>query len=419
MKILIVGGGGREHALALKISQSKNVDKIYCAPSNGGISQVAQCIDIKATDIEAMVDFAKKEKIDLTVVAPDDPLVLGMTDAFEDNGLRAFGPSKAAAILEGSKVFSKNLMKKYNIPTAEYEVFESADSAVEYLKGNKFPIVIKAEGLALGKGVIIAQNFEEAAAAVNSIMEDKIFGSAGSRVVIEEFLTGQEVSVLAFTDGKTLVPMVSAQDHKKVYNDDKGPNTGGMGAFSPSKIYSDEIAGYCMDKIFIPTMNAMNSENRKFKGVLYFGLIVTDDGVKVIEYNCRFGDPEAQAVLPRLKSDIVEIFEAVIDERLSEIEIEWDNGAAACVVMASGGYPGKYETNLKISGIDIAQKADNVTVFHAGTKMSDGEIFTSGGRVIGVTATGINLDEAIKSAYIAVEKISFENAHYRTDIGIK
>ncbi len=419
MKVLIVGGGGREHALAVKIAQSQHVDKIYCAPGNGGIAQIAECVDIKATDIDGMVAFAKAKGIGLTVVAPDDPLVLGMVDAFRQNGLRVFGPDKNAAIIEGSKAFSKDLMKKYGIPTAEYEVFGNAESAIAYLDGKTCPIVIKADGLALGKGVIIAQSYDEAVAAINSIMEDKVFGSAGSRVVIEQFLTGQEVSVLAFTDGKTLVPMVSAQDHKKVYNGDQGPNTGGMGAFSPSRIYDEKMEKYCMEKIFLPTMHAMNSEGRSFKGILYFGLIVTEDGIYVIEYNCRFGDPEAQAVLPRLKSDIIEIFEAVIDERLGGLDIVWDDGAAACVVMASGGYPGKYDTGFAISGINDAEQDDKVTVFHAGTAAKDGNIFTSGGRVLGVTATGTSLDEALKTAYNAVQKIKFEKAHYRTDIGVK
>ena len=418
MKILIIGGGGREHTLAYKISQSDKASKIYCAPGNGGIAEIAECVDIKATDIDAAVKFAKDNAIDLTVVAPDDPLVAGMVDAFEAEGLRAFGPNKAAAIIEGSKVFSKELMKKYDIPTAEYEVFDSPNEAVEYLKGKSFPIVIKAEGLALGKGVIIAQSFDEAEQAVRSIMEDKVFGGAGGRIVIEQFLTGQEVSVLVFTDGKTLRPMVSAQDHKKVFNGDKGLNTGGMGAFSPSRIYDEKTADYCMKNIYLPTMNAMNSEGRKFKGVLYFGLIITADGVYVIEYNCRFGDPETQAVLPRLKSDIVEIFDAVIDERLDEVDITWDGCASACVVMASGGYPEKYGTGFEITGIQVAE-AEGAIVFHAGTKLDCGKLVTSGGRVLGVTVVGGTLEEAIVAAYRGVEKISFENAHYRTDIGIK
>lgn len=418
MKVLVVGGGGREHAIVWKLSQNKDIDTIYCAPGNGGIAGLAQCVDIKATDIDGVVEFAKTNKIDLTVVAPDDPLVLGMVDELEKNGLRAFGPRKAAAIIEGSKVFSKQLMKKYGIPTAEYEVFDNSAAAVEYVKTKAVPIVVKADGLALGKGVIIANTHDEAIAAIHDIMDDKMFGNAGNKVVIEQFLTGQEVSVLAFTDGKTLVPMVSAQDHKRVYDNDKGPNTGGMGAFSPSRIYDEKTAKYCYDNIFIPTMNAMNKEGRTFKGVLYFGLIITAEGVYVIEYNCRFGDPETQAVLPRLKSDLFEIFNAVIDEKLDKISIEWYDDAAACVVMASGGYPKKYTSGYEITGIDDAQKGGAV-VFHAGTKIQDGKTVTAGGRVLGVTAMGKTLDEAIKNAYSGVEKIAFCDAHYRKDIGIK
>ncbi len=418
MKVLVVGGGGREHAIVWKLSQNKDIDTIYCAPGNGGIAELAQCVDIKATDIDGIVEFAKTNKIDLTVVAPDDPLVLGMVDELEKNGLRAFGPRKAAAIIEGSKVFSKQLMKKYGIPTAEYEVFDNSAAAVEYVKTKAVPIVVKADGLALGKGVIIANTHDEAIAAIHDIMDDKMFGNAGNKVVIEQFLTGQEVSVLAFTDGKTLVPMVSAQDHKRVYDNDKGPNTGGMGAFSPSRIYDEKTAKYCYDNIFIPTMNAMNKEGRTFKGVLYFGLIITAEGVYVIEYNCRFGDPETQAVLPRLKSDLFEIFNAVIDEKLDKISIEWYDDAAACVVMASGGYPKKYTSGYEITGIDDAQKGGAV-VFHAGTKIQDGKTVTAGGRVLGVTAMGKTLDEAIKNAYSGVEKIAFCDAHYRKDIGIK
>ena len=418
MKVLVVGGGGREHAIVWKLSQNKDIDTIYCAPGNGGIAELAQCVDIKATDIDGIVEFAKTNKIDLTVVAPDDPLVLGMVDELEKNGLRAFGPRKAAAIIEGSKVFSKQLMKKYGIPTAEYEVFDNSAAAVEYVKTKAVPIVVKADGLALGKGVIIANTHDEAIAAIHDIMDDKMFGNAGNKVVIEQFLTGQEVSVLAFTDGKTLVPMVSAQDHKRVYDNDKGPNTGGMGAFSPSRIYDEKTAKYCYDNIFIPTMNAMNKEGRTFKGVLYFGLIITAEGVYVIEYNCRFGDPETQAVLPRLKSDLFEIFNAVIDEKLDKISIEWYDDAAACVVMASGGYPKKYTSGYEITGIDDAQKGGAV-VFHAGTKIQDGKTVTAGGRVLGVTAMGKTLDEAIINAYSGVEKIAFCDAHYRKDIGIK
>lgn len=419
MKILVVGSGGREHALVWKLKQSPQVEQIFCAPGNGGIGQIATCVDIKATDIEGMVAFAKENQIDLTVVAPDDPLVMGMVDAFEQNGLRAFGPRKNAAIIEGSKVFAKELMQKYNIATAQYQVFDKVEEATTYLKTQTFPIVIKAEGLALGKGVIIAQSFDEAVTAVREMLEDKKFGTAGNRVVVEQFLTGQEVSVLAFTDGKTIVPMVSAQDHKRAYDNDQGLNTGGMGAFSPSRIYDAKTAQYCYDNIFLPTMHAMNAEGRPFQGVLYFGLIVTNDGVYVIEYNCRFGDPETQAVLPRLGSDLLPIFEAIIDQKLDTVPVEWDDGAACCVVMASGGYPEGYQSGYAISGLDQAAQLDNITVFHAGTKQSGGDIVTAGGRVLGVTATGGTLDDAIKQAYEGVSRISFAHAHYRKDIGVK
>lgn len=420
MKILVVGGGGREHTIVWKIAQSDKVSKIYCAPGNGGISELAECVDISATDIDNMVAFAKEKEIDLVMVAPDDPLVLGMVDAMEAAGIRAFGPCKNAAIIEGSKVFSKDLMKKYNIPTAGYEVFCDSKSAIEYLKAqNSYPAVIKAEGLALGKGVIIALNEEEAIAGIHEIMDDKKFGDSGNRVVIEEFLTGPEVSVLAFTDGKTVKPMVSAQDHKRAYDNDKGPNTGGMGTFSPSRLYDDAKAKECMENIFIPTINAMNAEGRPFKGVLYFGLMMTEKGVKVIEYNCRFGDPETQVVLPRLKTDLVDIMEAVVDERLADIDIEWADNAAVCVVMASGGYPVSYEKGHLISGIDDAEAMDNVTVFHAGTKLTADGFTNVGGRVLGVTATDDDLDLAIKRAYEAVGKISWKDEFHRNDIGIK
>ena len=420
MKILVVGGGGREHTIVWKIAQSDKVSKIYCAPGNGGISQLAECVDIPATDIDAMVAFAKEKEIDLVMVAPDDPLVMGMVDAMEAAGIRAFGPRKNAAIIEGSKVFSKDLMKKYNIPTAGYAVFTDSSSAIAYLKEqNSYPAVIKAEGLALGKGVIIAQNEAEAIDGIHEIMDDKKFGDSGNRVVIEEFLTGPEVSVLAFTDGKCVKPMVSAQDHKRAYDNDKGPNTGGMGTFSPSRLYDDAKAKECMENIFIPTMNAMNNEGRTFCGVLYFGLMMTEKGVKVIEYNCRFGDPETQVVLPRLKTDLVDIMNAVIDGTLSDLEIEWDDNAAVCVVMASGGYPVSYEKGHLISGIEDAESMDNVTVFHAGTKLTDDGFTNAGGRVLGVTATDTNLDEAIKRAYKAVEKITWKDEFHRNDIGVK
>jgi len=419
MKVLVVGSGGREHALVWKISQSPLVDKIYCAPGNGGIASLAECVPINAMDIEKMVEFSLEKRMDMVVVAPDDPLAAGMVDALESAGIRAFGPVKNAAVIEGSKVFSKNLMKKYGIPTAEYEVFDNREDALDYLEKSKYPIVVKADGLALGKGVIIARSFEEAEDAVNSIMRDRIFGASGDRVVIEEFLTGHEVSVLSFTDGKTVVPMVSSQDHKRALDNDEGLNTGGMGAFSPSRVYTPEVAEYCMERIFKPTVEAMNKEGRKFKGVLYFGLILTDEGPKVLEYNARFGDPETQVVLPRLKTDIVEIFNAAMDERLDSIDIEWYDNAAVCVIMASGGYPQKYETGYEITGIRDAESDPDVIVFHAGTKIQDGKYLTAGGRVLGVTAVSGGLDEAMEKAYAGVQKIYFRNMHYRKDIGRK
>lgn len=419
MKVLVVGSGGREHAIIWKLSQSKKVTKLYCAPGNGGISSLAECVPIKAMEFDKLIEFAKENSIDMTVVAPDDPLAAGAVDAFEAAGLRAFGPNKSAAVIEGSKAFSKDLMKKYGIPTAAYEVFEDSKSAIEYIKSqNKFPIVVKADGLALGKGVIIAEDFDTAQKAVHDIMDDKVFGSAGGKVVIEEFLTGPEISVLAFTDGKTLKPMVSAQDHKRALDNDKGLNTGGMGTFSPSRIYTPEVAEECMKNIFIPTMQAMNKENRKFKGVLYFGLMKTADGVKVIEYNCRFGDPETQVVLPRLDGDLYEIFDAVIDERLDEVDIKWNDNAAVCVVLASGGYPQQYKTGYEIDGLKQAESL-GALLFHAGTKRDGDKILTAGGRVLGVTAVGENLSDAIDKAYTYLKPISFKDMHYRTDIGIK
>ena len=419
MNVLVIGGGGREHTIIWKLSQSPKTDKLYCAPGNGGISELAECVPISVMDFDALISFAKEHAIDLTVVAPDDPLAAGAVDAFEAAGLKAFGPRKNAAIIEGSKAFSKDLMKKYNIPTAEYETFSDSAAAIKYITDrNKFPVVVKADGLALGKGVIIAANLDEAADAVHEIMDNKVFGSAGSRVVIEEFLTGPEISVLAFTDGKTIKPMVSAQDHKRAYDNDKGPNTGGMGTFSPSRIYDAALADECMENIFLPTVNAMNAEGRTFKGVLYFGLMKTPEGVKVIEYNCRFGDPETQVVLPRLKTDLLDIFNAVVDERLDEIAIEWADNAAVCVVLASGGYPKKYEKGYPIDGIKHAESL-GALVFHAGTTYNDGTFKTNGGRVLGVTAVGDNLDSAIKKAYEYVDLISFKDMHYRKDIGIK
>lgn len=418
MKILVVGSGGREHAIIRKLKESPRVDKIYAAPGNGGISKDAECVNIGAMDKQGIVNFAKENEIDIVFVAPDDPLAAGLVDDLLGSGIRAFGPKANAAVIESSKVFSKNLMKKYNIPTAEYEVFDDPEKATKYIeKKGKYPVVIKADGLALGKGVIIAKDHDEAKAAVKEIMEDKKFGDSGNNVVVEEFLTGPEVSVLAFTDGIALKPMVSSKDHKRAYDNDEGLNTGGMGTISPNPYYTDEIAEICRKKIFEPTVAAMNSENRTFKGCLYFGLMITPDGPKVIEYNARFGDPEAQVVLPRLKTDLVDIIEAVIEDRLSQIDIEWTNDASACVVMASGGYPLAYQKGIEISGLDENGQVSGAVVYHAGTKFEDGKFLTNGGRVLGITAKGKNLDEALDKAYAAVDKISFEGAHYRTDIG--
>lgn len=418
MKILMVGSGGREHALIKKLAESPKCDKIYCAPGNGGIASDAECVNIGAMDIDNMVKFAKDNAIDLVFVAPDDPLAAGMVDAMEKAGIRAFGPNADAAIIEASKVFSKNLMKKYGIPTAKYEVFSDPNKAIEYIESeNTTPVVVKADGLALGKGVIIAQTIDEAKNAVKSIMEDKKFGDSGNKIVIEEFLTGPEVSVLAFTDGKVVKPMVSSKDHKRAYDNDEGLNTGGMGTVSPNPYYTDEIAQECYDTIFVPTIEAMSKEGRAFKGCLYFGLMITPNGPKVIEYNARFGDPEAQVVLPRLKTDLVDICEAIIDEKLSDIDIEWYDGATACVVMASGGYPLSYKKGIEIKGLDENGGVDGAIVYHAGTKLDNGKLLTNGGRVLGVTAKADTLDEALDKAYNAVEKINFEGAHYRTDIG--
>ena len=417
MKVLVVGGGGREHALIRKIKESSKVDEIFCTPGNGGISYDAKCFDVSATDIDGVVDLAKKLSVDLVVVAPDDPLVAGMVDALNDAGFKTFGPRANAAIIEGSKVFSKELMQKYNIPTAEYKVFDNANDAIEYIKEkNEFPTVIKADGLALGKGVIIPENLDDAVAGVKEIMEDKIFGASGNNIVVEEFLTGPEVSVLAFTDGKCVKPMVSSMDHKRALDGDKGLNTGGMGTVSPNPYYTEEVAAECMDKIFMPTINAMNQEGRTFKGCLYFGLMITPKGPKVIEYNCRFGDPETQVVLPRLKTDIIDIFEAINNETLSELDIEWNEKACACVIMASGGYPKSYKKGVEITGLTLGQ-LDGVTVYHAGTKIENDKLVTSGGRVLGVTALGDSLADALKKSYEAVENIHFDNAHYRKDIG--
>lgn len=418
MKILVVGGGGREHAIALKLRENPEVEEIFAAPGNGGMAAFCTLAPIKASDVEGMVAFAKEKKIDFVVVAPDDPLVLGMADAMEEAGIPAFGPSKAAAAIEGSKVFSKGLMKKYGIPTARYEVFDSEEAAAAYVKAqNSYPTVIKADGLALGKGVIIAEDEKAAMDAIHSIMGDRIFGASGSRIVVEEFLEGPEVSVLSFTDGKTIVPMVSSKDHKRALDGDKGLNTGGMGTIAPNPYYTPEMADRCMREIFLPTMAAMNAEKRTFKGCLYFGLMLTKNGPKVIEYNCRFGDPETQVVLPLLKTDLLTIFKAVRDERLADVKVEFSDGAAACVILASGGYPQKYQTGFEIQGLDAMGQAPGVTVYHAGTRLEDGKFFTSGGRVLGVTAVGSDLSEALARSYAAAEKIVFEGVHYRKDIG--
>ena len=413
LNILVVGGGGREHAVIKKLMESPKAGKIYAAPGNGGIAlDGAECFPVKATDIDGMVALAEKLQPDLVCVTPDDPLVLGMADVLEEKGFKVFGPYKNAAIIEGSKMFSKNLMKKYGIPTAEFEVFNDYNKAVEYVKEKGAPIVVKADGLALGKGVVVAQTVEEAIEALDSIMLDKKFGASGSNVVIEECLFGREMSVLAFTDGKVVRPMVSAQDHKRAFDDDKGPNTGGMGTYAPSPIYTPDVADYCMENIFLPTVNAMNAEGRTFKGVLYFGLMKTEKGVKVIEYNARFGDPETQVVLPLLESDLIDIMIACADGTLENVDIKWADKAAVCVVMASGGYPGSYESGFEITGLENAEG----TVYHAGTKLVDGKIVTAGGRVLGVTNVGKDLADARDKSYKDVAKISFQGAFCRKDI---
>lgn len=415
MKIMVVGGGGREHAIIKKLRENKSVTQIYALPGNGGISSDAVCVDIGAKDIPKIVEFAKQNAVDFAVVAPDDPLVLGAVDALENEGIPCFGPDKKAAVIEGSKSFSKHLMKKYNIPTAGFEVFDNAESALEYLDGCSFPIVIKADGLALGKGVIIASDRQQAQAAVNSMMRDKKFGDSGSTVVIEQFLTGPEVSVLAFTDGNTVKPMISSMDHKRAGSGDTGLNTGGMGTVAPNPFYTDSIAQQCMDQIFLPTVEAMKAEGRPFKGCLYFGLMLTQDGPKVIEYNCRFGDPETQVVLPLLESDLLEIMQACRNGTLADTPVRFSDKSAACVVMASKGYPEKYETGYEIDMSGVK----NADVFVAGACMRDGRLVTSGGRVLGVTAVSDTLQDAVKNAYEQVENISFENAYYRDDIGAR
>ena len=418
MKILVVGSGGREHALCWKIAQSKKVDKIYCAPGNAGVAEVAECVAIGAMEFEKLADFAQEKEIDLTVIGMDDPLVGGVVDVFEERGLRIFGPRKNAAILEGSKAFSKDLMKKYNIPTAAYENFDDADKALAYLETASFPIVLKADGLALGKGVLICNTLEEAKEGVKSIMMDKAFGSAGNQMVIEEFMTGREVSVLSFVDGNTIKIMTSAQDHKRAMDGDQGLNTGGMGTFSPSPFYTEEIDAFCQKYIYQATVEAMKAEGREFKGIIFFGLMLTEKGPRVLEYNARFGDPETQVVLPRMKNDIVEVFEACVDGTLDQIELEFEDNAAVCVVLASAGYPLKYDKGLPIYGLDTFKDKDSYFVFHAGTKFNEeGTIVTNGGRVLGVTATGATLKEARANAYEATNWVTFDNKYCRSDIG--
>lgn len=417
MKVLIVGSGGREHAIATSVAKSQKVDKIYCAPGNAGIGMIAECVPIGAMEFDKLVAFAKEKEIDLTIVGMDDPLVGGLIDELEKEGLRAFGPRKNAAILEGSKAFSKDLMKKYNIPTAAYENFDNADDAMKYLETSEYPIVLKADGLALGKGVLICNDFEEAKEGVKSIMLDKQFGTAGNRMVIEEFMTGREVSVLSYVDGKTIKTMTSAQDHKRAMDGDQGLNTGGMGTFSPSPFYTEEVDEFCKKYIYQATVDAMAAEGREFKGIIFFGLMLTPKGPRVLEYNARFGDPEAQVVLPRMKNDIIEVMEACIDGRLDEVDLQFEDNAAVCVVLASDGYPVKYDKGLEIRGLENFDGKDGYYCFHAGTKEENGRIVTNGGRVLGITAKGANLKEARANAYAATEWVDFDNKYMRHDIG--
>ncbi len=418
MKVLIVGSGGREHAIAWSVAKSPKVDKIYCAPGNAGISEYAECVSIGAMEFEKLADFAEEKQIDLTIIGMDDPLVGGVVDVFEARGLKVFGPRKNAAILEGSKAFSKDLMKKYNIPTAGYENFDDPQKALEYLRTQaKFPIVLKADGLALGKGVLICNSLEEAEAGVKEIMEDKKFGSAGNTMVIEEFMTGREVSVLSFVDGKTIRPMTSAQDHKRAKDGDQGLNTGGMGTFSPSPFYTEEVDTFCKKYIYQPTVDAMAAEGRPFVGIIFFGLMLTEEGPKVLEYNARFGDPEAQVVLPRMKTDIIEVMEACVNGTLDQVELEFEDNAAVCVVLASDGYPVKYEKGIPMYGFENFKDKEGYYCFHAGTRFDGDQIVTNGGRVLGITATGKDLKEARKNAYEATEWIQFSNKYMRHDIG--
>ncbi|HBY57527.1 MAG TPA: phosphoribosylamine--glycine ligase [Candidatus Atribacteria bacterium] len=419
MKVLVIGSGGREHTLVWKIAQSPKVSKIYCAPGNAGISQLARCIDIDAENIDKLANFVQKEEIDLTVVGPELPLSKGIVNEFNRKGLRIFGPSKEATEIESSKVFSKHLMKKYNIPTANYQVFQDSEKAFDYIKQQTFPLAIKADGLAAGKGVFIVKDLVQARDALDALMEEKKFGEAGKQVVIEEFLEGEEVSILAFCDGRTVVPMVSSQDHKKIFDDDQGPNTGGMGAYSPVPFYPDEFERRVLEEILKPTIKGLRSEGREYKGVLYAGLILTKEGPKVLEFNARFGDPETQVILPRLKTDLVDILIAVIEKNLDKINIEWEDNATVCVVVASGGYPDKYQKGKVISGLERLEKMRNIMVFHAGTKLEDNKIITSGGRVLGITAWDETISKAREKAYKEVKEIYFEEMYYRKDIASK
>ncbi|MGL5435823.1 MAG: phosphoribosylamine--glycine ligase [Lachnospiraceae bacterium] len=418
MKVLIVGGGGREHAIAWKVAKSPKVEKLYCAPGNAGIADVAECLDIGVMEFDKLAEFAIDRQIDLVIVGPDDPLAAGAVDALEAAGLRVFGPRENAAILEGSKAFSKDLMKKYQIPTAGYETFDCAEAALEYLETARMPIVLKADGLALGKGVLICNTLDQARDGVKSLMLDKQFGSAGNRIVAEEFMTGREVSVLAFVDGKTIRIMTSAQDHKRAKDGDQGLNTGGMGTFSPSPFYTEEVDAFCHKYVYQPTVDAMRCEGREFKGIIFFGLMLTEDGPKVLEYNARFGDPETQVVLPRMKNDIIDVFEACIDGTLDLIQLEFEDNAAVCVVLASDGYPEHYEKGYPIHGLEVFRNKDDYFVFHAGSRFDDaGAVVTNGGRVLGVTATGRDLKEARKNAYEAADWVTFDNKYMRNDIG--
>lgn len=418
MKVLVIGSGGREHAVVKKLCESKKVTELYCAPGNAGIAKIADCINIKATEIKGITEFSKANGIDLVVVTPDDPLALGMVNELTDAGIRAFGPVKEAAMIESSKAFAKDLMKKYGIPTGAYRIFTEPDKAAEYLKKQTFPCVLKASGLALGKGVIIAKDLEEAIKALNDMMTDKKFGASGETVIIEEFLRGPEVTALTFTDGSTIRMMPSSQDHKRALDNDKGLNTGGMGAFSPSRYYTKDIEKYCYDKIFMPTMEALNKEGRTFKGVIYFQLMLTKNGPKVIEYNARFGDPETEAILPLLETDLLDIFDACIDGRLDKVDIKWKNKASATVVLASGGYPEAYQKGYEITGLDDAQ-AQGLTIYHMGTKTENGKVFTNGGRVLAVTSLGDTVEDAVSKVYNNIERVHFTDMHYRKDIGRK